>query len=252
MHKHKQFGFGMIGTLIVIVAVAAVGLIGFRILQSKSSEPSTATEQHQQKQAPAHDDLALKNLGMASLDGVHVTSGALRDYSSQGLKGFYAFGDKLANTGKLNPNFEFSSVKPGTKVVAAIDGVVVFIKEQAGSGDREVFLQTFDGSVWMIGYDHLTAVTVRKGDTVKAGDVLGEPAKQGNGLLRFELQINKKQADGSELSYCPSALLDNSVKADTQAALTTMMQQWNQLNKTDLYNIAAQNPVGCLGETVKP
>jgi hypothetical protein len=242
-------GFGVVAIIAIIVAVGVLVLLGFVFFNSLNKNDSdSATSQTTQKKS---DDIALMNLGLESLDSVLVTNDALREHESMGLKGFYAFGEELGNTGRKNPTFEFSSLKPATKIVASIDGVVVFIKEQEGSGDSEVFLQTFDGSVWMVGYDHLTNVTVNKGDVVKVGDVLGEPAQQGNGSLRFEIQINKK-ADGTELSYCPSALLDASVKDILTSGLASMMEQWETTSGFELYDVASQQPVGCLAETVQP
>lgn len=246
MNKHNQYGFGLVGIIVIILAVGVLGFIGFRVFTAQKTDTSD------QAQQSVSDNLFLKNFGLKSLDSVLVSNDALREYSSQGLKGFYVFGDKLGNTGRTNPNFEFSSLKADTKVVAAIDGTVVFIKEQSGSADSEVFLQTYDGSSWMVAYDHLTNLSVQKGDTVKAGDMLGEPVVQGNGLPRFELQINKKQPDGKELSYCPSALLDVSIKDTLLSELTAMMQQWESTSGLELYDIAAQKPAGCLAETVTP
>ena len=251
MNKHNQFGFGLVSVVVAIFVIGALGFIGFKVFASQKTKTPNQTQQTV-KDTAKNDELVLKNLGLSSLDSVLVSNDALRDYTSQGLKGLYVFGDKLGNTGRTNPNFEFASLKAGTKVVAAIDGTVVFIKEQAGSSDYEVFLQTFEGSAWMLAYDHLTKLSVKNGDTVKAGDVLGEPVLQGNGLPRFELQINKKQADGSELSYCPSALLDSSVKDALHGDLTAVLQQWESVSGLELYDIAAQKPVGCMAETVKP
>lgn len=247
MNKHNQDGFGIVGALLIVLVISVLGFMGFKVFTVQKTDVPKQTQQ------PAKsDELVLKNLGLRSLDSVLVSNAALREYDSQGLKGFYAFGDKLGNTGRINPNFEFASLKSDTKVVAAIDGTVVFIKEQSGSNDNEVFLQTFEGSMWMIGYDHLTKLSVKKGDMVKAGDVLGEPVLQGNGLPRFELQINKKQSDGNERSYCPSALLDPSVKDALLGELTAMMQQWESSSGRELYDIAAQQPAGCLAEIVTP
>ena len=251
MNRHNQYGlgFGLVGVIVIVLAVSSLGFIGFRVITSQDAKDTgTSNVANETK----NDELVLQNFGLASLDSVLVSDQALREYADKGLKGFYVFGDKLGNTGRINPNFEFASLKPGTKLVAAINGTVVFIKEQPEAGDSEVFLQTFDGSAWMIGYDHLSNVNVKKGDTVKAGDVLGEPTVQGNGLLRFELQINKKQTGGSDLSYCPSDLLDSSVKDKLLQDLTAMMQKWEAQSGLELYDVTTQNPAGCLTETVEP
>jgi hypothetical protein len=247
MIKHNQNGFGVVAIIAVLAVIALAVFIAYRMLGVSDSQQNQQTGSQQQS-----DDFALHNFGMNSLDSVLISNDATREYTKNKHKGFYFFGDQLADTGKINPNFEFASIKPDTKIISAIDGVVVHIEKQAESNDYEVFLQTYEGSQWMLAYDHLTNVQVKQGDTVKVGDELGEPAIQGNGLLRFEIQINKKQSDGNEVGFCPSSLLAADIKDDTLRQLEAMMQQWESTSGLELYDITAQSPVGCLGETVKP
>jgi len=181
MHKRNE-GFAHIGLiLLALVVVVAVGFAAMRVFSKEDTSSSTEKTE---------DTLVLKNFGLKSLDSVSVTNDALREYSSKGLKGFYPFGDKLDQT-RINPNFEFASLKEDTQVIAAIDGVVGFIKEQTDTNDFEVFLQPKDKSMWTVGYDHLKDLKVTKGQQVSAGDILGVPARQNNGQLRFEIQVNK-------------------------------------------------------------
>lgn len=132
-----------------------------------------------------------------------------------------------------------------------VDGIVRFIKQQPDSKDYEVFIQPKEGSVWTIGYDHLTDVSVKKGQTVKAGDALGKPAVQNNGLLRFEIQINKDE-NGQTTHYCPTTLLAASVKDKWLTELTTMQNSWETKTGLELYDLTAQDPVGCLAKTLTP
>jgi preprotein translocase subunit SecF len=195
--KTNQNGFSAVAALLVVVVIALVGLAGWRV-----STKSDGIDSKQQQQTASSNnssasskepDLELQNIGLQSIEDVEVTTQAVREYRSNGLKGFYVFGDKLSGN-RLNPNFEYASLRSGAKAVSAIDGVVAFIKEQASNKDSEVFIQPKEGSKWTVGYDHLINVTVKKGDVIKAGDVIGEPAPQNNGLLRFEIQINNKYA----------------------------------------------------------
>ena len=246
----SQSGFVHVWLVLVVVTVLAViSFAGYKVLKSNATQESNTSQSTSKNQA--EDTLALQNVGLTSMDSVLVTQDALREYDNLGLKGFYPFGDKLGGKTdtRLNPNFEFASLKEGTQVVSAIDGIVAFIKEQSGSGDSEVFIQPKEGSMWTIGYDHITNLTVKKGDTVKAGAVIGQPARQGNGALRFEFQVNKDQA-GTTTHVCPSTVLAGAVKDTVLGQLTAMQQEWNTVSGRELYNVSAQNPVGCLKTTM--
>lgn len=244
----NQSGLAHIGLILLIVAVIAVIVaVGFRVLREKTNEEPRDDSSQSRQANPDESNIQLQNFGLTSMDSVLVTNDALREYDSMGLKGFYPFGDKLGGKDdtRLNPNFEFSSLKKGTKVVSAIDGIVAFINEQPETADYEVFIQPKDGSVWTVGYDHISNVVVKKGDSIKAGAVVGDPTPQGNGALRFEIQINKDQS-GTTTHICPSTLLADDIKTTALQELATMQQAWNTVTGKALYDVAAQNPVGCL------
>ncbi len=245
----NQSGIAHLVAIMVIVVLGIVGLVGWQVLSkdnsSKVSSPSSANPSEE-----SESDIALQNVGLESIGDVAINQYAVREYASQGLKGFYVFGDKLSG-GRSNPNFEFSSLEEGTKVVSAIDGIVAHITEQTETKDSEVFIQPKDGSVWTIGYDHIVNLAVKKGDTVKAGDVIGEPAVQNNGLTRFEIQINKDE-DGQTTHYCPSTLLATSVKEKLLAELGAMQTEWETETGLELYDLTTQDPVGCIKKTMTP
>lgn len=242
----RRYGLVVAGIgLLIVVAVVAMLFIRRNIDQNTEM---TAEE------------LELSNFGLVAIapydptqsksGNVLISNDALREYDANGLKGFYVFGDRLSGN-RLNPNFEFSSLAEGTKIIAALDGVVGFVKQQGDSGDYEVFLQPSEGSIWTVGYDHLTNVTVKQGDRVKVGDILGEPAKQNNGLRRFELQVNK-DTGGVSTHICPSTLVAASVNETMLADLQTMENAWETFSKKDLYRLEDQRPVGCLSQTLTP
>ncbi len=200
----------------------------------------------------AEPDIVLQNFGLRSMDDVEYTENALREYADRGLKGFYAFGESLGrNDPRRNPNFEFSSVKAGAPIIAAIDGTIGFIKDQPETGDSEVMLQPRDGSIWTVAYDHLTNLKVAKGDRVKAGDVLGEPSVQNNGTHRFEFQVNKGQ-NTDTLHICPSTIVDGAKAPALLAELTAMQERWNSLSGKNLYDTKVQSPIGCLVPMLTP
>ena len=246
----NEKGFHILPVLLIIAVLGVVGFAGWQVASKSKDKDASNTSDQLANSTGSEPDIALQNFGIASLDSVDVTTQATREFTSNKLKGFYIFGDSLSG-GRINPNFEFASLKTGTKLVAAIDGVIGFIKEQPDTKDSEVFLQPKDGSAWTIGYDHVVNVAVKKGDSVKAGAVLGEPAMQNNGLTRFEIQINKDEG-GITTHYCPSTLLAASVKDNLLAALGTMQDNWEKTTGLELYDLTAQNPAGCLKTAITP
>ncbi len=257
MNKHKQHGFSVVflglgAVLLGVIAFAAVTVLS-KTDDNKTKESSqvAADSVSSQSNKQQSDELLLQNVGLDTFDNILYDKYAITSYKQEGHKGFYFFGDTLPGARK-NPNFEFSSLKEGTKIIAAIDGTITFIKEQSESSDKEVFLQTNENSQWVIGYDHLVNVTVKKGDKVKAGDVLGEPAVQNNGLRRFEFQVNRKQSGGDDIHVCPTTLMAASYKDGLEKSLNTMMQQWNTFAGYTIYEVTLQTPIGCLVDTLTP
>lgn len=246
----NQSGMAHVLFVVLVVVITAVGVVGFSVArQQKADKPKAPVANT--NNTPATKDsptLSLQNVGLQSFEDILYTKYAVSEYASKGLKGFYVFGDKLSG-GRINPNFEFSSVKPGSKVVSAVDGVVAFIKEQPESKDYEVFVQLPNNTVWTIGYDHLVNLSVKKDEVVKAGTVLGEPAVQNNGLHRFEIQVNKDE-NGTTTHVCPSTLLASTVKDKVLGDLTAMQNTWESSTGLDLYSIDAQKPVGCLKQSL--
>jgi murein DD-endopeptidase len=94
------------------------------------------------------------------------------------------FADHKAR-GSVNPGVDYV-VPVGTPVFAIADGVIDDVTTSvAGAGGRMVWLNC-DG--WKVDYLHLSKVSVKKGQKVKQGDVLG--LSGGSGL-------------GKELGYGP-------------------------------------------------
>lgn len=262
MLKQNQNGFSPIIIVGLILVLGVAGFAGYRVMNNdKNNDPKntqqTSTKQgsengQTQKNNQPEKDIELQNFGLASLDSIEITSNALREFDSKGMKGFYVFGDKLPGN-RQNPNFEYSSLKADTQAVSSIDGIIVNINAQTDNAgaDFEVFIKPSEDSYWIVAYDHLVNLKVKKGDKVKAGQVLGEPATQNNGALRFEMQINKEI--GSDATHvCPSTILAPDKKEKLLAELKTVLNSWESQTGKELYNTESQNPVGCIKPTLTP
>lgn len=253
----NQNGFSLVLIVVAVAVCAAIGFVGFRVASNHGDnsvdQSRSNTQQAEARKADnsSEADLVLQNLGLKSLDSIAIDMYAAKDYKISGHKGFYIFGDPLPGEGnkRSNPNFEYASIKSGTEIIASIDGIVAFIKEQPDTKDYEVFLQPKENSAWVVGYDHLVNLNVKKGDPIKAGARLGEAAKQNNGLLRFEIQINK-ELNGTTTHYCPTALLSKSASEKYTPELKDMMQKWETVTGIELYDIDKQSPIGCTKTTM--
>lgn len=255
--KNYQSGFGLLPVILVIFVVAAVGFATFMVFKNKTTanindEARTERRSTENSQNNPEGELVIHNFGLDTLSSINITTDVTRDFKLSGHKGFYGFGEVLPGTPvRHNPNFEFASLKEDAVIVSAIDGVVVHINAQAESTDSEVFIQPFENSKWMIGYDHVINLNVKKGDKVKAGDRIGTPARQNNGLLRFEFQINKRNAS-EEVHICPSTLLESSIKDSYVQQLISMQNDWEKITGLELYNATVQNPAGCTMKEMTP
>ena len=109
-----------------------------------------------------------------------------------------------------------------------------------------------ENSQWVVGYDHVTDLSVKKGDAVKVGQKIGKPARQNNGLLRFEIQINKGKDDASTTHICPTTLLADDVRTQIEADLKSIQDRWESISGLELYDTAEQRPIGCIKQTLTP
>ncbi len=232
-----------------VVVISLVSATGYYVI-SKNKESTKNSTAAVNSAEQTEKKLEIQNLGLQNIEDVEVTKNALRDYASNGLKGFYVFGEKLSGN-RLNPTLEYASMKKESNIVSAIDGVVAFIKNQSETNDYEVFIQPKEGSKWTVGYDHIVNLNVEKGQNISAGDSIGNPSIQNNGLYRFEIQINE-DSDGNTTHHCPTKLLSKKVEASLTQSLLAMQKSWNSLASTTLYDLDAQSPVGCLSATLTP
>lgn len=86
--------------------------------------------------------------------------------------------------------------KKGTEVFAAFGGYVGEVSFNSTAGN---YITVWNGDTWAM-YSHLDSFTVKEGDTVKQGDVLGYVGETGDAtgpILTFLLVINGIQVDPS-------------------------------------------------------
>lgn len=224
-------------------------------------QDSTSTETNTNTRSTKTQDLVLSNLGgveLAAYNSQTKHAGDIQFTTDVLISDIQVetpvilFGQNLpkhqaSEPQRINPNLEIHGLSEQIKVIAAIDGVVGFVKQQPGSDDAEVFLQPEKNSDWTIGYDHVVDVQVTQGQQVRVGDVLGKAALDDRFGYYYEFQINQDNTANGTIMHCPTALLTNDIKATQQAAFDQLVSDWEQWYKKDVFPTQSG---GCVRTTI--
>lgn len=138
-----------------------------------------------------------------------------------GNRSFLPFGAQVDNhdgTFQRLPHFTyFASLR--TPIIAAFSGYVKDIALNPDAPDYYLWLVNPHTPAWILEYDHLQQPTVKKGDQVYVGQVLGyvppwgdpELDKLGYGMTEFML-IKRSIFSNHQLGYCPTLFIATQVK----------------------------------------
>jgi hypothetical protein len=159
----------------------------------------------------------------------------------------YGFQVEASSAAPARKNPQPTFIVPlGTKVHSLVDGVVTNVPKLY-SDDYSVHVQASEDSEMIFETEHIINVTVKVGDTVKAGDVLGEvsdyDAHNYAGLGLYEIGI---LIGGNPPSHiCPFLYLDDSIKDETNEALLSLYKAWNEYRGKQIYDENLETP-GCI------
>lgn len=145
----------------------------------------------------------------------------------------------------FSPTIEFY-LKKDALVYSPTDGIITKIRYQPEDKDYYVWIKPRIWSNWLVEIDHLTALQVKEGKKVTAGQVLGKPGRwyPEHGVGRVELMIIK---EGKINHYfCPSLLLAKEVKKDYEELFNYSFK-----NSTIKKKLQKMNPLGCLFKELK-
>ncbi len=261
MHKRNQSGFMVTELIIALVVLVIIGAIILKLKhqpkhQPPSSQPSTG--QTSQGNQSADQPLVIKSIGF-NLDYYDPATNHAGDMvfthedHDLGLTHmiFSDFGIQDARSpndpSKRNPQPTF--VLPlGTKVHSLVDGVVIEIKDLY-SQDQTIWVAKDASSHYIYETEHIINPTVKKGDLVKGGQVIGEVSPHdsqyhpGFGIV----EIGILHPSGSTAQHiCPFHYLDPAIKMDIQKKILAVHQAWMRyINRPDLYDDAQAAEPGC-------
>jgi len=168
-------------------------------------------------------------------------------------KVFHDFGELVLDaSGSVKVAPEAAYIVPlGTKVLAMTDGIVTNIKLQE-TGDNEFGITKPESPLWTFGYDHVIKLTIKEGDAVVAGQVLGEVSDynkwlRGDGYGAVEVFVANTVS--SFIPYCPFMYLDESVKQDYLNKIKALYVSWEEYTgNSSLYDEDNYFMPGCVKE----
>lgn len=153
------------------------------------------------------------------------------------------------------PSLTFRYLDPNATIVSALEGTVLFVRQQPESCDVEINIApkgagSGDG-IWVVTYDHVRQPQVKIGQAVTPGMALGKPGPEKSGCTgpyRLELQVNKPTGG---LAVCPLSVFSPAAATAAKSALTRLMTDWNTFIGAEMHGAADLAGAGCLAAETK-
>lgn len=218
----------------------------------KENDKQEDNSQKPEQQEPKTDNSVpvIKNL-MIDFDSYNASTGKAGAFmfdASQD-KVFLEYGAVVQGPDgkKTLPTFEYRT-DPNAKAYAVANGVVMDVRYQTETGDYEIMTQPTKNSNYMVIYDHIKNVTLKKDDEITAGQPLGTVGSWNGNLGRTELMI---VSISDKMSYCPFKFFDGSLLNTYKQKVSDLMLDWETFKgDSTIYNEAADIWPGCPKETL--
>lgn len=258
--KQKQLGFAAVELILIIVLILVLGGVGFFVFsrKDKAKNGSVQVTSSNAEEVAKKSEAKIKHLGV-NLDYYNPSTNKAGDFeftkatfgdTSMPSMIFMEYGYHMqgnsASAARNNP--QPTMILPlGTKVHALVDGTV-YDAPKLYSNDYSVMVQP-EGSDLIFETEHVINLKVKKGDKVKAGDVVAEvsdyDAKNYDGLGLFEIGILKSGNPPQHI--CPFDYLDDSIKEQTLQKITALKKSWEEYRgDTSIYDESKVVIPGCL------
>jgi biotin carboxyl carrier protein len=259
MHK-KQNGFAHLALILILVVAIAVGGVGYYVMtkNKKDTSKDTKTDGNNSQQTTTESKAKIKHLGV-NLDYYDPATNKAGDFLftkakfSSGIQLLftdygYVIKGQNTSTGQDKANPQPTFILPlGSKVYSLVDGEVYDVPKLY-SNDYSVMVQA-EGSDLIFETEHVINVKVKKGDKVKAGQVVAEVSDYSahgyDGLGLVEIGILKGGNPPSHI--CPFDYLDSSIKDETVKKINALKKSWEEYRgDTSLYDESKEVTPGCL------
>jgi biotin carboxyl carrier protein len=256
MHKNQN-GLAHLAVIMVVLVAIAVGGVGYYVF-TKDKSKSTKIDSSNAQQVASESKAKIKHLGI-NLDYYNSTTNKAGDieftkaaFGNNNIPPMifmeYGYEIPASSAGQAKRNPQPTFIAPlGTKVHSLVDGEVADVPT-LWSNDYSVMVQA-EGSDLIFETEHVINVKVKKGDKVKAGQVVAEvsdyDAKNYAGLGLVEIGILKGGNPPSHV--CLFDYLDDSIKEDSLAKITALKKSWEEYRgDSNIYDESKVLVPGCI------
>lgn len=130
----------------------------------------------------------------------------------------------------------------GTDLLSMTDGTVSVVELNSNHPDSEIRISPSNAPSYRLTYDHVSGVTVSVGDSVVAGQILGQSSD-----TKFEADVSLVR---NNTAYCPVDFFDSSLAAAMTNTLATLISDWEDYKSdSGIYNEASMYRTACRTET---
>ena len=241
--KRFQKLFLMIGLILITVFSITFTACDLDFFSPGDDEQEEGSSEDEDEDEDEIVEQYLHNLGVefAPYDSATGRAGAFV-FNNRIEKPIWEFGQNTIEkpdviSAKDNPTFEYH-LHPDADIFALTDGVVdryILLEE---TGDYAIRTR-WPGSNLEVIYDHVTNPRFELGDTVRQGDIIGDPGYWDPGYVgRTEIQVSTGNDDEDDfLSHCPFDLFDpDSLQAYTDR-VSRLIREWESFKEdTTIYN----------------
>lgn len=240
--------------VISFLCLTLISLVGCSSSNSESSKSETSSTRSKTETKTETEKGYIKNLGVTfgAYDPATKKAGDF-DFAAgtpQFNQIFMDYGFTIpgneAHPAKVNPQ-PTMYLPLGTKVTSLVDGIVQDIPKLY-SNDYSVMVRV-EGSDLIFETEHVINPQVKKGDKVKAGQVIAEVSDYDThntpGLGLYEIGV--LQGGNPPNHLCPTDYFHSSVKAELEKQITDLQKAWETYTgKPDIYNESATALPGCI------
>ena len=165
---------------------------------------------------------------------------------------FIEFGGRGQRKNDPNKNIEYWFFVPiGTKLRAPVDGVVSvgFFNHTQDWGISILQPGSWPihtSSPWFVSYEHMINLTVKEGDVVKAGDIVGEAAPRIKTPDYEFAMVELAVWTGGGPKRCPFLFLAEDLKPIYEQKINQLAKEWEEFIGKDVYQQEDWIAPGCL------